>query len=101
MQRPTRFLDRTSSLRSREKRSLEATDAEDRPEPKKQKVPALASVGLRVGLDLFSVSDSSIRTRFDVCTTDFACTRDDEEVGGTIKLGFNRIVWLLNCSIPL
>ncbi|XP_058113779.1 calmodulin-binding protein 60 D-like isoform X2 [Magnolia sinica] len=43
-QRSSRFLERSSTM-SREKRSLDPNDAEDRQqEPKKQKVPALASV---------------------------------------------------------
>ncbi|XP_058067923.1 calmodulin-binding protein 60 D-like [Magnolia sinica] len=44
MQRPNRFLDRSNSVLMREKRGLDTTDAEEPPEPKKQKVPALASV---------------------------------------------------------
>ncbi|XP_077217606.1 calmodulin-binding protein 60 B-like [Tasmannia lanceolata] len=44
MQRPSRFLERTSSM-AREKRGLDASEIEERsPEAKKQKVPALASV---------------------------------------------------------
>ncbi|XP_077238286.1 calmodulin-binding protein 60 D-like [Tasmannia lanceolata] len=44
MQRPSRFLERTSSM-AREKRGLESSEIEEQsPEAKKQKVPALASV---------------------------------------------------------